>query len=104
MENIQDTSSGKTSPAPSVQTKAKTSDASSKRSAGSKTMNFLSLDLRNGRIPDASWVTDSPLPGDSSMLNFGEFPKEENASTLSQILQAGVPEKYYGSTPKFVDR
>lgn len=29
------------------------------------------------------------------MLNFGEFPKEENASTLSQILQAGVPEKYY---------
>ena len=29
------------------------------------------------------------------MLSIGEFPREENASTLSQILQAGVPEKYY---------
>ena len=29
------------------------------------------------------------------MLNTGEFPSEENASTLSQILMAGVPEKYY---------
>ena len=29
------------------------------------------------------------------MLNFGEYPREENVSTLSQILQVGVPEKYY---------
>ena len=29
------------------------------------------------------------------MLSIGEFPREENASTLSQILQAEVPEKYY---------
>jgi len=29
------------------------------------------------------------------MLNTGEFPSEENASTLSQILQDRVPEKYY---------
>ena len=29
------------------------------------------------------------------MLNTEEFPREENESTLSQILQAGVPEKYY---------
>jgi hypothetical protein len=28
-------------------------------------------------------------------LNTGEFPNEENASSLSQILQVGVPEKYY---------
>ena len=27
--------------------------------------------------------------------NIGEYPNEENASSLSQILQAGVPEKYY---------
>ena len=29
------------------------------------------------------------------MPNFGESPSVGNASTLSQILQAGVPEKYY---------
>ena len=29
------------------------------------------------------------------MHSTGESPSEENASTLSQILQAGVPEKYY---------
>lgn len=29
------------------------------------------------------------------MLSFGEYPREENVSTLSQILQIGVPEKYY---------
>jgi hypothetical protein len=28
------------------------------------------------------------------MLNTGECPSAENASTLSQILQANVPEKY----------
>ncbi len=28
------------------------------------------------------------------MLNTGESPSEENASTLSQILQANVPERY----------
>ena len=29
------------------------------------------------------------------MLNTRVSPKEENASSLSQILQTGVPEKYY---------
>ncbi len=29
------------------------------------------------------------------MRSTGESPSAENASTLSQILQAGVPEKYY---------
>ena len=29
------------------------------------------------------------------MLNTGEFPREENASTLSQILMDCVPERYY---------
>ena len=29
------------------------------------------------------------------MLSIGEFPKEENASTLSQILEENVPEKFY---------
>ena len=42
-----------------------------------------------------SWEIITPLPGDSLMLSFGEYPREENVSTLSQILMAGVPEKYY---------
>ena len=29
------------------------------------------------------------------MHNGGAFPKEENVSTLSQILQTRVPQKYY---------
>jgi len=33
--------------------------------------------------------------GDCLTLNFGECPNVENVSTLSQILQAGAPEKYY---------
>ena len=29
------------------------------------------------------------------MLSIGAYPREDNASTLSQILMEGVPEKYY---------
>lgn len=29
------------------------------------------------------------------MLSFREFPKDENVSTLSQILEVGVHQKYY---------
>ena len=35
------------------------------------------------------------LRGEHSMLSIGEFPKEENVSTLSQILQENVPQKYF---------
>ena len=56
---------------------------------------FQSLNLQNGLTAERSWVTDIPSPGESSMRNTGECPKEENASSLSQILQAGVPERYY---------
>lgn len=37
----------------------------------------------------------SPFVGESLMLNTGECPNEERESTLSQILQANVPTKYY---------
>lgn len=95
MADIQDTSYGRTSPALSPPTKVKTSAASSTPCAKSKTKGFLFLDLTSGSLPEKSWQTVSPSPGEFSMRNIGEFPKEENASTLSQILQAGVPEKYY---------
>lgn len=38
---------------------------------------------------DGHWL------GDSSTLNIGECPREENGSLLSWILQVDVPEKYY---------
>ena len=53
------------------------------------------LDMRNGRMPEKSWQTITQSHGEFSMLNTGESPSEENASTLSQILEAGVLEKYY---------
>ena len=95
MENIQDLSSGKMSLELSAATKAKTSAASSKASAKSKTKPYQYLDATSGRPRETSWEMIIPLPGESSTLNIGEFPREENASSLSRILQANVPQKYY---------
>ena len=95
MANTPDTSCGKMSPEPSPQTKEMTSIVSSKASAKPKTKGCLFLDMRSGRQPETSWEMISPLHGESSMLNFGEYPKDENESSLSQILQAGVPGKYF---------
>ena len=95
MENIQDTLSGKMSPVRSPQTKARTSGQSSKRSAKSKMPKCQYLNLQNGKMQDASWETVTQSHGDSSMLSIGVFPREDNVSTLSQILMEGVPEKYY---------
>ena len=97
MADIQDLSCGKMSPAPSLPTKERIFGQSSKRSVTSKGKAFLFLNLQreNGQTPDASWRTDFPLRGGCLTPNTGESPSEENASTLSQILQAGVPERYY---------
>lgn len=56
------------------------------------------LDLRggaDGARPEQSPGTDGTWLGDSSTLNIGECPREENGSLLSWILQVDVPEKYY---------
>ena len=97
MENIRDLSCGRMCQELSPQTKEKISGQSSKRSAPSKAKAFLFLNLQrgNGAAPETLWQTDFPLRGGCLTPNFGESPNEENASTLSQILQAGVPEKYY---------
>ena len=97
MENIQDTSCGKMSPAPSVQIKAKTSRQSSKRSSASssRTPRCLRLRKTDGPMPTATWETDGALLTEFLTLNSGEFPNEENASTLSQILQVSVPSTYF---------
>lgn len=49
----------------------------------------------DGAKPGQSPETDGLWLGDSSTLNIGECPREENVSLLSWILQVDVPEKYY---------
>ena len=95
MDSIQDISCGKMSLGHSHLTKERTSEQSSKKSAKSKTAKCLYLNLQSGRMQDASWETATVSLGGSSMLSIGAFPKEDNVSTLSQILMEGVPEKYY---------
>ena len=79
------------------QTLATTSEQFSMRSAPSATIPLMYLDLRTGfgNLLGAYWETVIQLPGKSMMLNTGESPNVEKESTLSQILQANVPEKYY---------
>ena len=94
MENIQDTVCGKMSPAHCPPTKARILKTCSKVSAKSKKM-FLYLNLRNGQTQEKSWEIIFHSLGECLMLGISECPKEENESTLSQILMAIVPEKYY---------
>ena len=94
--SIQDLLSGKTFQEPSAVTKGETSKPSCKRSVKSanQMLMFLSLIGGGGNLLGASWEMVSALPGVSMMLNIGESPKDESESTLSQILDLNVPEKF----------
>ena len=97
MVNTQDTSCGRMSPAPSPQTAVKTSKPSSKRSSvsQSRTPRCLCLKKADGLTQTHTWETDSALLTELSMLNIGESPNADAGSTLSQILQVGVPPTYF---------
>ena len=97
MENIQDSLFGKTSPELLAATKAKISASSSKNSSKSSSREPLCLRFpqRAGLTPIVTSETDGALLIEFSMLNTGESPNEDVASTLSQILEANAPEKYY---------
>ena len=85
-------------PSPAERPKEKTSDASSRRSSELKSVVFQSLDLTPGHgnlLGESYWELISPWRGDASMLNTGVSPREENGSSLSQILQDDPPERYY---------
>ena len=88
--------SGRTSPEPSVPTRAKTSVPSSRRSAPSAANSLMYLDLTGGggSLLGASWETVTALPGASMTLNTGESPSAARESTLSQILDLSAPGKY----------
>ena len=77
-------------------TVVRTSGASSKKSPKLSKKMPIYLDLRRGggHTQDASWEMGGPLLGEYTMLSFGEFPKEENASLLSQILEEQAHPKY----------
>ena len=97
MADTQDTSYGRTSPVRSAPTKEKTSKPSSKRSSGSKNRAPRCLCLRktSGPTPTYTWESNGALLTALLTRNTGESPSEDAASTLSRILQAGVPDKYY---------
>lgn len=98
MEVIQLSLFGKLFPERSVQTAEKTSAPCWKNLPAWKNRTLQFLDLRggaDGAKPEQLPEMDGPWLGDSSTLNIGECPREENVSLLSWILQVDVPEKYY---------
>ena len=70
---------------------------SSKKSVVYRRSPYLYLDRRmgHGLLPGLFWDRNSLLLGGYWMLNFGESPIDAEESSLSQILEATVPEKYY---------
>ena len=88
--------SGRMCQEPCPQTKEKTSGASLKKQPKSSKKMPIYLDLRRGggHTPDASWEMGGQLLGEYTMHSFGEYPKEENASLLSQILEEQAHPKY----------
>ena len=86
-------------PSPAAHPKVKTSGSSSKRSLELVSIPFQSLDLTPGvgnLLGESYWELVSPWRGESLILNTGPAPRSaEDVYSLSQILQAEVPLKYY---------
>lgn len=98
MECIQLSLFGKTYPEHSVPMEEKISEPCWKSLPAWKNQTLQFLDLRggaDGAKPEQLQEMDGPWLGDSSTLNIGECPREENVSLLSWILEDNVPQKYY---------
>lgn len=99
MDCIQLSLFGKTYPEPFPATTERTSGQCWKNLPAWNNQTLQFLDLRTGGADGAKLEQlpemDGLWLGDSSMLNIGECPREENVSLLSWILQVDVPEKYY---------
>ena len=99
MEVIQLSLFGKMFPERSAQTEERTSAPCWKNLPAWNNQTLQFLDLRTGGADGArqeqSPEMDGLWLGDSSTLNIGECPREENVSLLSQILEVNAPEKYY---------
>ena len=97
----QDICVGKMCPAhsPAEKSKAKTSGLSSKKLSELSSIPFMSLDLSRDAgnlLGEYYWEIHSPYVGEHLILNTGPAPRNvENVSSLSQILEANPPRKYY---------
>ena len=85
------------SAAPRTASPARTSGRSSRRSSGLKNRTLMLLDLRPGagNMLGPCWEYDPVWLGQSGRLNTSACPKGAVESSLSQILQASVPSRYY---------
>ena len=96
----QDLWHGRTCPAPSARERprARTSGSFWRRSSALNAIPFQSLDLTPGAgnlLGEFYWELISPWRGGASTLNTGVSPRDAKESSLSQILQADPPLKYY---------
>ena len=96
----QDLWHGRTCPAPSARERqrARTSESFWRRSSALNAIPFQSLDLTPGAgnlLGEFYWELISPWRGGASTLNTGVSPRDAKESSLSQILQADPPLKYY---------
>ena len=96
----QDLWHGRTCPAPSARERprARTSGSFWRRSSALSAIPFQSLDLTPGAgnlLGEFYWELISPWRGGASTLNTGVSPRDAKESSLSQILQADPPLKYY---------
>ena len=84
-------------PSPAGSQKERISTPSLRKSAVYRRSPYLYLDRRagHGLLPGLLWEKDSLSLGGYWTLNFGESPRDAAESSLSQILEATVPEKYY---------
>ena len=85
-------------PSPAEPQKERISGSSSRRSSELKSVVFQSLDLTPGAgnlLGEFYWELISPWRGGASTLNTGVSPRGAKESSLSQILQADPPLKYY---------
>lgn len=95
MANIRDSQCGKMYQDVNPPTAERISAVSSKNSAGLKMNPYLFLNLQNGQKQDISWEVITPLCGVYLTLNTSESLRDADVCLLSQILEVGVPKKYY---------
>ena len=85
-------------PFPAERPRVKISGSSSKKLSELSAIPFMSLDLTHGHgnlLGESYWEMISPWRGGASTLNTGVSPSDAKGSSLSQILQADPPIKYY---------
>ena len=92
MENTQNTLSGKTWQGLFQAIKGRISAGCLKKS---QKPTFQCLIAEDGQQPEWLEAGGEVRLGECWTLNIGEYPSEENASTLFTVLEMTVPDKYY---------